>query len=497
MHILLYISFFVSRLINLGSIPVFNDESIYIDWGYRAINIDGFSFYSLYDSKQPLVLWLFGISQKFISDPLLASRFISVVFGFFSLLGITLIAKQLFPSKKFHFAGLIYIFTPIFLFFDKQALMESAVFCVGIYLYLLFNIFKKSDSTLHSMLFGLLIGLSLYIKSSILMYLLALVPLFILEVRKNNDQQNFKLYAHSFIALATSGVVLIPLLSQDLFWKTIGTNDRFVLNFYEILSLPVTVWFKNTVSFLSISSLYISPVAVPLLVFIVLRAKKLSPRLRDFFIYFSGVVILAILLTRSLNVRYTMPLLFGFPIFFEYLVHEYRLKKKILNSLYMVFFLPQIVLSFLLLSNYEAYFKVLNLVPRYSQYEEYLVSWTSGIAAQQAVEYIQDFELAENQKVFIGLRTDAGNPENTVIYSFYNNKNTIVSYFDSQVIQDFAQYDCLKSPQKFIFVSRDTQFGGTQQFWQEKARFYNLEAQNFVAVHVIKENCEGKTLEIN
>lgn len=497
MQILFYILFIASRLINLRSIPVFNDEAIYIDWGYRAININGLAFYSLYDSKQPLLLWLFGISQKFISDPLVASRFVSVIFGFLSLYGITLLAKQLFAKKSFNLAPLIYFITPIFLFFDKQALMESAVFCMGVYLYLFFIKFKNSKNLLYSALFGLIIGISFYIKSSVVMYVFALIPLFIIEVRKNTEEENLKLYIKLFVVVAVASIILIPLLSQDLFWKTVATNDRFILSFPELFSLPIAVWTKNIFSFFAISTIYISPFLLPILLFVFFKTKSLNKNLRDFFVYFIGVVILAIFFTRNLNVRYTMPLLFGFPIFFEYVIQEYRFKKKVLNYFYVLLFVPSVMLSFLLLLDNEVYFKVLNKFPKYSQYEEYLVAWTSGAAVQKAVSYINEHQLVDDGEIFIGVRTDAGNPENTVIYSFYENKNVIVSYFDDQVIKNLTQYDCLKSAKKFIFVSRDNNFGGTQEFWQEKIRFYNLEEKSFVAVHTTKDECEGRMLEIN
>src|ERR1035437_2049252 len=85
---LLIIFYFVFRLINLTKLPIFNDEAIYLDWGWRETHRDGFLYYSLYDAKQPFLMWIFGIAESIISDPLFAGRLVSVVSGFLTLIGI-------------------------------------------------------------------------------------------------------------------------------------------------------------------------------------------------------------------------------------------------------------------------------------------------------------------------------------------------------------------------------------------------------------------------
>ena len=50
---LLTIFYFVFRLVNLTKLPIFNDEAIYLDWGWRETHRAGFLYYSLYDAKQP------------------------------------------------------------------------------------------------------------------------------------------------------------------------------------------------------------------------------------------------------------------------------------------------------------------------------------------------------------------------------------------------------------------------------------------------------------
>src|SRR3989338_5377332 len=91
--------YFATRLINLKIVPIFTDEAIYTYWAQVALHDPANRFISLEDGKQPLFIWIAAIFQKFISDPLLASRLVSVVAGGFSLVGIYLLAKLFFDKK--------------------------------------------------------------------------------------------------------------------------------------------------------------------------------------------------------------------------------------------------------------------------------------------------------------------------------------------------------------------------------------------------------------
>src|SRR3989344_7318033 len=88
------IFYFFTRLVNLKIIPIFTDEAIYSRWAQVALHDPANRFMSLEDGKQPLFIWLAAIFQKFISDPLVAGRLVSVLAGFGSTVGIYLLAKD-------------------------------------------------------------------------------------------------------------------------------------------------------------------------------------------------------------------------------------------------------------------------------------------------------------------------------------------------------------------------------------------------------------------
>src|SRR6266404_5132968 len=86
--VLVCLTYFLLNTINLGLLPIFNDESIYLDWGWLSIHVPGNAYISLTDAKQPLLIWIFGIFATIFPDPLFAGRFVSVIIGSLTLAGI-------------------------------------------------------------------------------------------------------------------------------------------------------------------------------------------------------------------------------------------------------------------------------------------------------------------------------------------------------------------------------------------------------------------------
>jgi len=82
LSLILVLAFFLIRLQNLTSIPVFGDEAIYIRWSQIIKNEETLRFVPQTDGKQPLFMWLTAVGLRFHSDPLVVARFISILAGF-------------------------------------------------------------------------------------------------------------------------------------------------------------------------------------------------------------------------------------------------------------------------------------------------------------------------------------------------------------------------------------------------------------------------------
>src|SRR3990172_10040431 len=88
--------FLSSRLINIMSLPIFTDEAIYTRWSQIAKNDAAWRFISLTDGKQPLFVWIDMVFMRFVSDPLLAGRLVSVFAGLLTVIGLFFLGKEIF-----------------------------------------------------------------------------------------------------------------------------------------------------------------------------------------------------------------------------------------------------------------------------------------------------------------------------------------------------------------------------------------------------------------
>lgn len=183
---ILILSFFFLRLYKLESLPIFVDESIYIRWAQVAKDNAGERFISLKDGKQPSFIWLTELSMRFIKDPLMAGRTVSVVAGFLGMVGIFFLATELFNNMRVGLlsAGL-YMFYPFALVYDRLALYESLLgmfFVWSIYCSILLVRKIRLDIAL---LLAMIIGGGLLTKTSAFfsMYLLP-VSLILFDWRK-------------------------------------------------------------------------------------------------------------------------------------------------------------------------------------------------------------------------------------------------------------------------------------------------------------------------
>ncbi len=121
---LLFIYFF-SRFYHLAQFPIFCDEAIYIRWAQVMKSIPSLWWVPLSDGKQPLFMWLTGISLFFWQDPLLAGRFVSLLAGMAESFVLWRWQRLLFPEDRNFFLPLIYVFLPFTLFFNRLALVDT------------------------------------------------------------------------------------------------------------------------------------------------------------------------------------------------------------------------------------------------------------------------------------------------------------------------------------------------------------------------------------
>ncbi|OGM79928.1 hypothetical protein A2361_01670 [Candidatus Woesebacteria bacterium RIFOXYB1_FULL_40_26] len=173
------------RLYNLTLLPVFVDEAIYIRWSQIMINESTLRFIPLSDGKQPLFMWATMGALKLFSDPLFAGRFISVLAGVGTLVGVFAVSYYLFKSPKVALiASFIYALSPFAVFFDRLALVDSLLSFFGIWTFFFALVTFETRRLDMAMITGFILGLAALTKSPALFFAVLLPAVAIFTIKK-------------------------------------------------------------------------------------------------------------------------------------------------------------------------------------------------------------------------------------------------------------------------------------------------------------------------
>ncbi len=496
---ILFISllYFFTRLINLGALPIFNDEAIYLDWGWREISEPGNLYYSLYDGKQPLLMWIFGIFEKILSDPLIAGRLVSVIAGFITFLGIYLLAKKLFDKKAAIIAITLYVFNSLFLFFDRQALMESAICAVGIWaFYFLFEFIHK-NSKKYAMSLGLVLGIGLFIKSTAFIFVIASFFLLIYSYFKAKNKSEF---------IKNCGIICLLIISTDLlliinpeFWSTLGMNQRYVYSISDIFRLPVINWLTDIFLNIKILIVYLNPfVLISSFAGIFLFVKRKKQDYSLLLIWIVTLLALEIILTKESSQRYLVSLLPVLILPASY-IFSLILRKSLLWG--RIFLIVTVSVSsayiFFQITNPSSYIKN---TQKFSgdQSLNYISGYTSGYGVNEAVDLINN--ASTNNKIYLATALNTGNPESAMQIYFAKDEMVRTTYLDESLLASQMEIvrnvDCLKFDRDIYFISRNNDLAGFERFFEKVTEFKKPEGKEVIGFYKLKKNCKGKYLDL-
>lgn len=248
--LLLVTLYFLTRLINLEKFPIFTDEGIYIRWAKVAWQDASWRFISLTDGKQPLHVWgIIPFLKLFPNNPLLAGRLFSVASGFGAMAGMFVLLFYLFGTRAALWGSFFYLLTPYFLFYDRMALVDSAVNAGFIWI-LFFSILMVRTLRLDvTLIFGMICGFSLLAKSSVKLFLglSALAPILVIE--KNLKRFIKTLFNFSFLYLVVLflGILIYNVQRLSPFLHFVAEkNKTFVMTFNEFLKTPFIYFSLNS-----------------------------------------------------------------------------------------------------------------------------------------------------------------------------------------------------------------------------------------------------------
>jgi 4-amino-4-deoxy-L-arabinose transferase-like glycosyltransferase len=242
--LVLLAGYFFLRTYHILNLPVFTDEAIYVRWAQIARQDAAQRFISLSDGKQPMYVWIAMIFMRFIHDPLLAGRFVSVLGGILSLTGIFFLTKELFQNKWIAFlAAAIYIIFPFSLVYDRMALYESLVSASiiwGIYIEVLLAKKVRLDIALIA---ALIVGAGMLTKTNAFFNLYFLpFTLLVFDWKQKNVKKHLVHWVLLAALTALLATIYYSILRLSPLYGIINEKNH---TFYY----PFSEWIKHPVEF--------------------------------------------------------------------------------------------------------------------------------------------------------------------------------------------------------------------------------------------------------
>lgn len=414
-------AFFVTRLVNIYSIPIFTDEAIYVRWAQYFLNDSKFWDYSMTDGKQPLFVWITTAFMRFISEPLLAGRFVSIIAGLFSMVGLYFLANEIFKNRKIGlFTAFLYLIYPFALVYDRIALYDSLVSTFIIWaLYLEVLLIRRLQLRI-AIILGIVIGLGLLNKTSSNFALILMPFLLLLFDFKDKQWKNklFKLVLYAAIAAALAQGISMLLRFSPYFYIIAQKNAVFVYTFEEWLQHPFTYLYPN---FITLTGWLISYSTIPFLIFVVAALFIGKKNIREKLLLLAWFIVPFVALAmfgRLLYPRYilfmTMPLLvLGAYTLYTLIYNLPVLSIKI--GLFVVFILPFLIADFLIITDFDR-----APIPR-SDKNQFFKSWPAGVGVKESIEILE--KESKDKKIFVGTQGTFGLMPYALEMYLYENPN--------------------------------------------------------------------------
>lgn len=260
--------YLVSRLINLGIIPIFTDEAIYLRWSQIMAHDAALRYLPLIDGKPPLFMWLTSVVMRLMPtlDPLLTGRLVSVGAGLGGLVGIFFTSYVLFRNKKISYlSALLYLICPFTFFYDRFGLVDSLLAMWGIWSLGLGVLLVQTLRLDVAMILGMVIGFGLLTKSPALFFLF-LMPLALIV-----GKWHWKLAPLFVVVLVLAQGFFSILRLFPLFNMINQKNHEFILTLAQFFQNPLQNFWGN---FKTLATWEIGYLTIPIVLLIILAFKK-------------------------------------------------------------------------------------------------------------------------------------------------------------------------------------------------------------------------------
>ncbi len=463
--------FFVTRLYNILSVPIFTDESIYIRWAELFKNNSHEVLVSLTDGKQPLFIWVMSGFLRIFHDPLLAGRLTSVLAGFLTMLGLYFLTNELFKNKRIAIGScLIYILYPFSLLYDRMALYDSMVATFAVWSLYVEVLLVKRRSFGIAIITAIVIGGALLTKSSADFYIYLLpFSLVLFDYKSERKYKDFFKWVATAVVVVAGAYGIASILRLSPLYKNLASkNDTFVYTFSEWIKHP----FLDVVANAHILfDWLVGYSTIPLLLLVILafliNKKYLKEKLLLFAWFMLPITVLAFF-GKSLLPRYilfmTLPLL----VLASYAAVTLMNKIKIKYLGYLLIFLlaiPMLWKDYLLLTDFAK-----APIPESDHYQ-YIAGFPSGVGVKQTVALLE--ARAKNQKIYLGTETVFGLLPDALQDYLNNDRNIVIQPLTAigPTTPSFLLAESKYAPTYMVFSSPCPycrEIGVAPQNWQVK-----------------------------
>jgi 4-amino-4-deoxy-L-arabinose transferase-like glycosyltransferase len=297
----------ILRFSRIGSLPIFNDETIYGRWIQIMRSYHDWSV-PFSDGKQPLFFWAAAAVQYLGLSPLIALRIVSAAAGVAGVVLTYLAGTRIFGRHAGFAAAVLYAVTPFLLFHDRLGVPDAILAALAPAILLCGFELGRRPGARYAVVLFLLFTVAFLIKTTgVLLFPAAVAGVLIVGYSPKSLLQA----GGAMVAAFLSTLLLIKAVPGGGF--VFGKSAGFMLSSRELLELPLSIWTANAgliaewlVSYLSWPLLFM--IAVALLV--CARERRAAPVL----IILAGLaplifVALAGRIIFSRYVVFTVPLL--------------------------------------------------------------------------------------------------------------------------------------------------------------------------------------------
>lgn len=426
--VLLALVYFLFRLYQIMSLPIFTDEAIYIRWSQIARFDPSWRFISLTDGKQPLFIWLDTILIRFIHDPLLSARLISVFAGFATMTGLFFLGRELFKNRWIGIlSAFLYLIFPFALVHDRMALYESLVGTSTIWsLYLEVLLIRRLRLDL-ALILGMVLGGGVLTKTSGFFSIYLMPFLFIIFDWKNKKRwERFLKFAGIALISIALAYGYYSILRLSPFFHIINEkNSIFVHSVSEWLTHPVRDLQSNLNGLIDWFITYFTGFFILFAIGAFFIKKEYLREKLLLFVWFLFPFAALALFGKILYPRFiffmTLSLL-PLVAFSIYSLLNTVKNKYIAISLVLLILILPLKADFFILSDFSK-----APIPK-SDKEQYIDGWPAGGGVKEAVNFFK--EKASNEKIFIATEGTFGlMPYSLEIYLYQNPNVTIFGFW--------------------------------------------------------------------